>query len=66
VSWSIQYTTHEIRAGYIDSFSRRLRDIDKETPMPLHLLDEFGADWRLKPGIAPRTIGHRRLEREVK
>ena len=59
-SWSIHYTTPDTRAGYIDAFSQRLRGIGQEVPMPLHRLDEFGADWRLKPGIAPRTNGHRR------
>ncbi|MNY11651.1 hypothetical protein D3C86_1446910 [compost metagenome] len=61
-SWSIHYTTPETRAGYIETFSQRLRGIGQEAPMPLHRLDEFGADWRLKPGIAPRTNGHRRPE----
>lgn len=59
-AWSIHYTTPEKRAAYLDAYAQRLRGIDGEAPMPAHTLAEFGADWRLKPGIAPRTVGHRR------
>ena len=41
--------------------------IDQIFPiMPVHRLDEFGENWRLKPGIAPRTIGHRRAQTEAR
>ncbi len=59
-AWSIHYTSPETRAGYIEAYAQRLRGITQETPMPLHRLEEFGEDWRLKPGIQPRTRGHRR------
>lgn len=59
-AWSIHYTTPESRAGYLDAYEQRLRGISEEEPLPRHRLDEFGADWRLKPGIVPRTAGHRR------
>ena len=58
--WSIHYTTPETRSDYLQDYERRLRGIAHEEPMPMHHLDEFGPDWRLKPGIAPRTAGHRR------
>jgi NAD(P)H dehydrogenase (quinone) len=32
--------------------------------MPSHPLSDFGADWRLKPDISPRTAGHRRISAE--
>lgn len=60
VSWSVHYTTPEMRAGYLDAYAQRLRGIDQEAPMPVHRLEEFGSDWRLKAGIEPRTQGHRR------
>ncbi|MBG9388071.1 NAD(P)H-dependent oxidoreductase [Caenimonas aquaedulcis] len=60
-AWSIHYTTPEKRAAYLDAYAQRLRGIAEETPMPAHRLAEFGSDWRLKPGIAPRTVGHRRV-----
>lgn len=59
-SWSVHYTTPEQRSAYLDAYAQRLGGIAHETPMPAHRLDEFGPDWRLKPGIEPRTRGHRR------
>ena len=59
-AWSIQYTDDAQRQAYLDAYAERLRGIEHETPMPRHTLDEFGADWRLKPGIEPRTGAHRR------
>ncbi|MGE4360435.1 MAG: NAD(P)H-dependent oxidoreductase [Lysobacteraceae bacterium] len=60
VAWSIHYTTPQARTAYLDAYAQRLRGIALEEPMPMHRLEEFGADWRLKPGIVPRTVGHRR------
>ena len=65
-AWSIYYTTPQTRAGYLDAYAQRLRGIGQEQPMPVHRLDEFGENWRLKPGIAPRTIGHRRAQTEAR
>jgi NAD(P)H dehydrogenase (quinone) len=59
-AWSIHYTTPEKRVGYLDAYAQRLGTIEGETPMPMHPLADFGSDWRLRPGIAPRTSGHRR------
>jgi NAD(P)H dehydrogenase (quinone) len=64
-AWSIHYTTPQTRAGYLDAYAERLRGLGQEQPMPMHRLDEFDPSWRLKPGIAPRTIGHRRARAEV-
>jgi NAD(P)H dehydrogenase (quinone) len=60
VGWSIQYTDDTQRRAYLDAYEARLRAIENDTPMPTHVLADFGPDWRLKPGIAPRTAGHRR------
>lgn len=65
-AWSIHYTTPQTRAGYLDAYAERLRGVGQEQPMPMHRLDEFDPSWRLKPGIAPRTIGHRRAQAEVR
>jgi NAD(P)H dehydrogenase (quinone) len=59
-AWSIHYTTPQVRAGYLQTWEHRLAQVFEEAPMPVHRLDEFGVDWRLKPGIVPRTAGHRR------
>lgn len=65
VGWSIQYTDEASRHEYLDLYEARLRGIEQEAPMPTHVLSDFGTDWRLKPGIAPRTVGHRRPATEV-
>jgi NAD(P)H dehydrogenase (quinone) len=59
-AWSIQYTTPEHRQAYLDAYARRLAAIEREAPLPAHALSDFGADWKLKPDIEPRTVGHRR------
>ena len=58
--WSIQYTDDAQRGVYLAQYEARLRSIEQEEPMQSHGLADFDADWRLKPGIAPRTAGHRR------
>jgi NAD(P)H dehydrogenase (quinone) len=60
VGWSIQYTDLDRRKDYLDAYEARLRHIEHEDIMPTHPLTDFGTDWRLKPGIEPRTAGHRR------
>ncbi len=56
------YPLHRRHAapGYLEQYAQRMGAIEQEEPMPRHTLDEFGADWRLKPGIEPRTAAHRR------
>ncbi len=61
VGWSIQYSDDGRRHEYLELYEARLRGIEQEVPMPTHVLSDFGADWRLKPGIEPVTAGHRRL-----
>jgi len=60
VGWSIQYTDTAQRENYLNQYQARLRTIEHEDTMPVHVLYEFGSDWRLKPEIEPRTAGHRR------
>ena len=60
VGWSIQYTDDAQRKAYLDDYEVRLRRIEQEPTMPTHTLAEFGADWRLRPDVQPRTAGHRR------
>jgi NAD(P)H dehydrogenase (quinone) len=59
-SWSIHYTTLEQRAAYLDEYDRVLERLESIEPLPSHPLSDFGLDWRLKPGIQPRTAVHRR------
>lgn len=60
-AWSVHYTTPEARAQYLDDYEIRLRNLHQTAAMPMHRLEEFGPDWRLKQGIQPRTVGHRRI-----
>lgn len=59
-AWSIHYTTEAQRHQYLDEYAKVLQRIETVEPLPMHSLSEFGDDWRLKPGIEPRTVGHRR------
>jgi NAD(P)H dehydrogenase (quinone) len=59
-AWSIHYTTADQRATYLEEYERMLLRLEQIEPMPTHALDEFGDDWRLRPGIEPRTAIHRR------
>lgn len=61
IGWSIQYTDEAQRHAYLDAYEARLRNIESEEPLPMHVLNEFDVDWRLRPEITPRTAGHRRI-----
>jgi NAD(P)H dehydrogenase (quinone) len=60
LAWSIHYTDEAQRNAYLDAYEQRLREIEHVPALPSHPLADFGPDWRLKPGIEPRTAGHRR------
>ena len=60
VGFNIQYSDAAQRQRLLDAYEARLRGIEGEPAMPFHALGDFDADWRLKPGIEPRTVGHRR------
>jgi NAD(P)H dehydrogenase (quinone) len=62
MAFSIRYTTAEDRAKYLDEYAARLSALGDIEPMFFHPLADFGSDWRLKPGVQPRTIGQRRLD----
>lgn len=60
MSWSIQYTTPERREQYLLDYVQRMRELQTAEPMYTHPLSDFGADWRLKPGVQPRSPVHSR------
>ena len=60
MSWSIHYTTPERRHQYLEDYAQRMRALNTIEPMFSHPLSDFGTDWRLKPGVEPRTGAHRR------
>ncbi|MDO8778297.1 MAG: NAD(P)H-dependent oxidoreductase [Burkholderiaceae bacterium] len=59
-AWSIHYTDEKQRGAYLEAYAQRMRTIATDVPMPSHPMSDFDSEWRLKPGIAPRTAGHRR------
>ncbi len=59
-AWSIHYTTEAQRHQYLDEYEAYLRRIEQIEPIFVHPLADFGPDWRLKPGLVPRTAAHRR------
>ncbi len=59
-SWSIHYTSDAKRAQYLHDYAERMKQLETLEPMFFHPLSDFGPDWRLKEGIEPRTVGHRR------
>jgi NAD(P)H dehydrogenase (quinone) len=62
LAWSIHYTDEAQRNAYLDAYEQRLREIEYVPALPSHPLADFGPNWRLKPGIEPRTAGHRRTK----
>lgn len=60
MAWSIHYTDEARRHQYLDEYAARLAGIEQDTPMFFHPLADFGRDWRLRPEVEPKTVGHRR------
>ena len=57
VSWSVNFVDEAARRRYLDDYAERLRQIETTEPLFFHPLADFGADWRLKPGVTVRTVG---------
>ena len=60
IGWSIQSVDDVTREGYLDQYAARMKTLEDTEPLAFHTMAEFGPDWRLLPGIEPRTVGHRR------
>lgn len=59
VAWSIHYTEAAERERYLAAYEQHLLDMPAAEPMFFHPLSDFGADWRLRPGVAPAAAGQR-------
>ncbi|WOH83666.1 NAD(P)H-dependent oxidoreductase [Bradyrhizobium sp. BEA-2-5] len=57
VSYSVNFVDEATRHRYLDDYAERLRQLETTEPLFFHPLADFGEDWRLKPGIAARTVG---------
>jgi NAD(P)H dehydrogenase (quinone) len=60
MSWAIHYTDAKRRAAYLEAYAQRMRELASCEPLYFHPTSDFGPDWRLKPGVRPATIAHRR------
>lgn len=60
MAWTIHYTTQAQREQYLDDYAVRLAQLESDEPLFFHPLSDFDPDWRLKPGIVPRTVGQYR------
>lgn len=58
LSHAVTYADDEARKAMLDAFEARLGGIENEAPMQFHRRGEFDRDWRLKPEVEPRTVGH--------
>lgn len=55
---AVPYIDDGARREILDVYAKRLSKLDEETPLSFHRRDDFDRSWRLKPQIAPRTVGH--------
>lgn len=59
VGWSIQYSTPLQRLQMLDACAAHLARVEQAEPLFFHPVSDFGADWRLKPGVLAATPGQR-------
>jgi NAD(P)H dehydrogenase (quinone) len=64
IAHSVAFISPEARTGILDGYRERLRNLDRDTPLYFHSLDDYGADRRLKAGIEPRTPAQHRGPRQ--
>ncbi|MEH2625274.1 NAD(P)H dehydrogenase (quinone) [Bradyrhizobium sp. AZCC 1719] len=57
VSWSVNFVAETVRRRYLDEYGTRLQQIETTEPLFFHSLQDFGPNWRLKPGVTPRAVG---------
>ena len=60
IGWSIQSVDDATREGYLGEYAARMQALEQTEPLAFHPMSDFGPDWRLRPEIEPRTVGHRR------
>lgn len=57
IIWTLRYKSAEYRSKCLDDYAEFMKTIDKAEPIFFHPTADFGSDWRLKPGVVPRTVG---------
>ncbi|CEJ14779.1 General stress protein 14 [bacterium YEK0313] len=64
IAWSVAYRDAAGRHQVLEDYGRHLDGLETATPLAFHHRDDFGADWRLKPGIAPKAVGQAGANRD--
>lgn len=64
IAYGVARSGDEARHQDLERYRQRLHTLDSTPSLDFHHRDDFGANWRLKPGIVPRTVGQRRIENE--
>lgn len=59
-AWSIQYVDDQTRESYLDAYAAHLGTLDQQEPLFFHPQSD-SENFRLKPGVVPRTVGQRRV-----
>lgn len=57
VAWSVAHKDTPARTHDFDRLEARLSNLTLEPPLQFNSRSDFGADWRLKPGIVPVAAG---------
>jgi NAD(P)H dehydrogenase (quinone) len=58
VANSVPHVDDATRAAILEKYQRRLLNLRDETPLLFHRREEFDREWKMKPDIEPRTVGH--------
>ncbi len=55
---AVTYVDDAARRDILDAYGRRLMAIETESPRQFHRRGDFDRNWKLKPEVTPRTVGH--------
>lgn len=58
-AWSVHYSDDAQRQADLATYEAHLRNLDSLQPLSFHPQSDF-VNWRLRPDVEPRTLGHRR------
>jgi NAD(P)H dehydrogenase (quinone) len=58
VANGVPYADEGTRAEILAHYERRLMGLENEAPLCFHRREEFDRQWKMKPEVEPRTVGH--------
>jgi NAD(P)H dehydrogenase (quinone) len=64
IGWAVPWIDDDGRSAVLDAYRQRLLNIENDSPLFFHKLDDFGDDHRLKPDIEPGTPMQHRGDRK--